>query len=75
MCVVLFKAELNLSASIIRRIVTLCPRARQVALGWLNPYIAGHYRLEVANDVFNGIEYVLSCRSGTSHLVHCMALC
>jgi hypothetical protein len=32
-----------------------------VALGWLNPYIVGHYRLEVVNDVFNGM--------GTSSLV------
>jgi hypothetical protein len=26
-----------------------------VAPGWLDPYIVGHYRLEVANDVFNGV--------------------
>jgi hypothetical protein len=26
-----------------------------VTPGWLNPYIVGHYRLEVANDVFNGM--------------------
>jgi hypothetical protein len=27
-----------------------------VAIGWLDPYIVGHYRLEVANDVFNGVK-------------------
>jgi hypothetical protein len=32
-----------------------------MALGWLNPYTVGHYRLEVANDVFNG--------TGASHLI------
>jgi hypothetical protein len=26
-----------------------------VAPGWLDPYIVGHYGLEVANDVFNGV--------------------
>jgi hypothetical protein len=26
-----------------------------VAPGWLDPYIVGHYRLEVANNVFNGM--------------------
>jgi hypothetical protein len=26
-----------------------------VALGWLDPYIVGCYRLEVANDIFNGV--------------------
>jgi hypothetical protein len=36
-----------------------------VALGWLNPYIAGHYRLEVTNDVFNDMEYALSYRPVT----------
>jgi hypothetical protein len=32
-----------------------------VAQGWLDLYRVGHYRLEVANDVFNGV--------GTSDLV------
>jgi hypothetical protein len=41
------------------RVVTLRSRAQQVALEWLNPYIVGHYRLEVANDVFNGMGCVL----------------
>jgi hypothetical protein len=40
--------------------------ARQVASGWLDPYIVGHYRLEVAKDVFSDVEtsdlVVLSCR-------------
>jgi hypothetical protein len=44
-----------------------------VAPEWLNPYIAGHYRLEVANNVFNGMEHVLSCRPTTLHTVHGMA--
>jgi hypothetical protein len=26
-----------------------------VAPGWLNPYIVGHYQLEVTNDIFNGV--------------------
>jgi hypothetical protein len=36
--------------------VTLCSRVRQVAPGWLDPYIVGHYRLEVPNDVFKGVS-------------------
>jgi hypothetical protein len=43
------------------RTVTLWHRARQVASGWLDPYIVGHSRLEVVNDVFNDM--------GTSGLV------
>jgi hypothetical protein len=27
-----------------------------VAPGWFDPYIVGHYQLEVANDVFNGMS-------------------
>jgi hypothetical protein len=27
-----------------------------VASGWLDPYIIGHYQLEVANDVFNNMK-------------------
>jgi hypothetical protein len=46
-----------------------------VAPGWLDPYIVGSYRLEVANDVFNDIEYVLSCRPATSHSVRSMTSC
>jgi hypothetical protein len=38
-----------------------------VAPGWLDPYIVGHYRLEVANDVFNDVGtpglVVLPCRT------------
>jgi hypothetical protein len=43
------------------RTVTLWHGARQVAPGWLDPYIVGHSRLEVVNDVFNDM--------GTSGLV------
>jgi hypothetical protein len=53
--------------------VTLSPGARQVAPEWLNPYIAGHYWLEVANDVFNDIEYVMSCHLTTLRMVCGMA--
>jgi hypothetical protein len=49
--------------------------ARQVAIGWLNHYIVGHYRLEVANDVFNDIWYVLSYRPAMLHSVYSMTLC
>jgi hypothetical protein len=41
----------------------------------LDPYIVGHYRLEVANDVINGMEYVMSCHPATSHLVRNMVSC
>jgi hypothetical protein len=81
-CVVLFKAELNLVSP------TVCSafyssrldnytviQGRQVAPGWLNPYIVGHYRLEVANDIFNGVVHVLSCRLATLRSVRSMALC
>jgi hypothetical protein len=40
---------------------TMCSRARQVALGWLNPHVPGRYLPVVANDVFNGMEAVASC--------------
>jgi hypothetical protein len=26
-----------------------------VAPGWLKPYTVGHYQVEVANDIFNGM--------------------
>jgi hypothetical protein len=38
---------------------TLRSRARHVTPGWLNPYIVGHYRLEVVNDIFNDMG--MSC--------------
>jgi hypothetical protein len=41
----------------------------------LNPYIVGHYRLKVANDVFNSMEYVLSCHPAMSHSVHSIMSC
>jgi hypothetical protein len=44
-----------------------------VAPGWLNPYMVGHYRLDVADDGFNGLEYVLSCRPARLCMVKCMA--
>jgi hypothetical protein len=50
-------------------------RARQVAPGWLNPYIVGHYQLELANDVSNGMEYDMSYHHVTSHSVRNMASC
>jgi hypothetical protein len=34
----------------------MSPKARQVTLGQLNPYVVGHHRSGVANDVFNGVE-------------------
>jgi hypothetical protein len=46
-----------------------------VAIGWLIPYIVGHYRLEVANDVFNVMGYVLSCHPAMSHSVCSMTSC
>jgi hypothetical protein len=47
--------------------VTLCPRARQVALGRFDPYSIGPYPLGEANDVFNSVEVVASCRPATLH--------
>jgi hypothetical protein len=43
-----------------------------VAPGWLNPYIVGDYQLEVANDAFNGMWYILSCHPTRSHSVRSM---
>jgi hypothetical protein len=43
------------------RAATLRPGDRQVAPEWLNSNIVGCYELEVANDVFNDMGYVLSC--------------
>jgi hypothetical protein len=82
-CVVLFKAEYNLSDSIVcPTFYSSRPWQLQCDLGpdrcppgWLNPYIVGNYRLEVANNVFNGMEYTLSYRPATSHLVRDMAMC
>jgi hypothetical protein len=42
--------------------VTLSPGARQVAPEWLNPYIVGHYRLEIANDDLGGTSSLPRCR-------------
>jgi hypothetical protein len=42
----------------------MSPKARQVTLGQLNPYVVGHHRSGVANDVFNGV--------GTPGLVVCL---
>jgi hypothetical protein len=41
----------------------------------LKPYTVGHQRLEVVNDVFSGVEYVLSCRPATSRTVSSMTPC
>jgi hypothetical protein len=57
------------------RAVTLWPKAQQVVLGWLNSYTVGHYQLEVANDVFNDMEYVMSCHSATPYSVSNMTPC
>jgi hypothetical protein len=51
------------------------PRARQVAPGWLEPYTIWYQRLEVANDVFSDVEYLLSYRPATSHTVSSMSPC
>jgi hypothetical protein len=40
-------------------VVTTSPKARQVALGQVNPYTVGRQWLGVAYDVFNGV-----CTSG-----------
>jgi hypothetical protein len=81
LCVALFKAELNLfwfwclpSPFIAQgQDVTLRPRAQQMAPGWLEPYTVGHQRLGVANDVFSGVESILSCPLTTSRAVSYMA--
>jgi hypothetical protein len=70
----LFKVELNLVSPVVhltfyssRLGSYTMTQARQVALGWLDPYIVGHYRLEVENNVFNGVGtsslIVLPCRT------------
>jgi hypothetical protein len=46
-----------------------------MAPGWLNHYMIGHYQLEVANDDFNSLEYVLSYSPATLRTVSDMALC
>jgi hypothetical protein len=67
-CVTLFKAELNLFAPDVHLTFhSSRPDNYTVIQGptsgpdWLDPYIIGHYRLEVANDVFNDM--------GTSGLI------
>jgi hypothetical protein len=49
--------------------------ARQVALGWLDPHIVGHYQLEIANDIFNGMGHALSCSPLTPHMVTSVMPC
>jgi hypothetical protein len=42
--------------------------------GWLDPYIVGHYRLEVVNDVFNDVstsDLVVLPRRTRSTAWHC----
>jgi hypothetical protein len=41
----------------------MSPKTRQVASGQVKPYVVGHHRPGVVNDVFNGV--------GTSGLVAC----
>jgi hypothetical protein len=36
--------------------------------GWLDPYVLGHYLHGVVNDVFNGMEAVVSCHLATSRV-------
>jgi hypothetical protein len=38
-----------------------------VALGWLDPCVLGCYLSGVANDVFNGMNVIASCRLAMSH--------
>jgi hypothetical protein len=46
-----------------------------VAPGWLDPYIIGHYQLEIANDIFNDVKtsdlIVLSRRPSVSGVAPC----
>jgi hypothetical protein len=44
--------------------VTTSAKARQVASGQIKPYVVGHHRPQVANDVFNDV--------GTPGLVACL---
>jgi hypothetical protein len=62
-CMAPFKPELNLVSPAVC-LAFYCSRPWQLhcdpgldkwPLGWLNPYIIGHYRLEVASDVFNSV--------------------
>jgi hypothetical protein len=43
-----------------------------VVIGWLDPYIVEHYRLEIANDVFNDVGtfglIALPCRTWSAML-------
>jgi hypothetical protein len=58
----LFKAEFNMLAPIVcsafyssRSGSYIVTKGLTCAPGWLDPYIVGHYQLEVANVVFNGV--------------------
>jgi hypothetical protein len=64
MCVSPFKGELNLSAPIVYLVFYSS-----------SPYMVGHYRLEVANDIFNNIWYVMSYRPTTLHSVSSVVPC
>jgi hypothetical protein len=41
--------------------------------GWLKPYTVWFYRLDIANDIFNDVEYVMSCYSAMLRSVSGMA--
>jgi hypothetical protein len=41
---------------------------------WLSPYMVGHYRLEIANNIFNGMRYIPTCRPARKHSVCSMVL-
>jgi hypothetical protein len=58
----LFKAEFNMLAPIVysafyssRPSSYIVTKGLTCAPGWLDPYIVGHYQLEVANVVFNSV--------------------
>jgi hypothetical protein len=63
------------------RVVTMSPKARQVALGQVKPYVVGHRRPGVANDLFNnvGMPGLVACLTTLGQqcgavLLHCWAL-
>jgi hypothetical protein len=49
------------------RVVTMSPNARQVASGQVKPYVVGHHRSGVANDVLHGVSSVESSYLILSH--------
>jgi hypothetical protein len=57
--------------------ITIRPKARQVALGQVKPYVVGCHRPGVANDVFTGVGTpgLVACRTALGQQCDAVLLC